>query len=96
MQTEITWDYLILEGIAITPSFMREIEKNFSDREVELIILADIDEDRIKKRISSRGLWGPLDTYPNSLIPKEVEWVMLYNHWFIDQARKFNINVKYN
>ncbi len=54
----------------------------------------DNDKQRIKDRISSRGLWGPIDSYSNSLIPKEVEWVVLYNNWFHEQAEKYKIKVQ--
>lgn len=94
LNENLSWSHLVIEGIAITPGFMREIEKEFTDREVELIILADGDRDRIKRRISSRGLWGPLKSYPSSLIPKEVEWVVLYNQWFIEQAEQYGVEIR--
>ena len=94
LNTAITWDHLVIEGIAITPELMTKIKKEYQDREVECIILVDNDKQRIKDRISSRGLWGPLDSYSNSLIPKEVEWVVLYNNWFHEQAVKYKIKVQ--
>lgn len=96
LETEITWEHLVIEGIAITPEFMRFVEKEFNDREIELFIMVDENKTRIKERISGRGLWGPLYTYPSSLIPKEVEWVVLYNKWFEEQAKKYNIEIRYN
>jgi 2-phosphoglycerate kinase len=96
LKTEITWEHLVVEGIAISPDFMRFVEKEFNDREIESFIMVDENKARIKERISKRGLWGPLYTYPSSLIPKEVEWVVLYNKWFKEQAIKYNVEIRYN
>ncbi len=95
LKSSITWNHLILEGIAVTPEFMKRVEALYPDQEIEHIILIDEDADRIYRRISSRGLWGPLDTYPNDLIPREVEWVVLYNQWFLEQAEEHEISVQY-
>lgn len=95
LNSSVGWDHIILEGIAITPDFMHEIIAKYTDLEVRAIILVDEDEGRIHRRISSRGLWGPLDTYPASLIPTEVEWVILYNQWFKEQAKQYAISVRY-
>lgn len=73
LEAEITWDHLIIEGIAVTPELMSRLNDKYQDREVECIILVDEDRQRIQDRINNRGLWGPLGSYPNSLIPKEVE-----------------------
>jgi 2-phosphoglycerate kinase len=96
LHSSLTWDHLVIEGIALSPSFMRKLEEQFTDIVFELFIMADEDENRIFERISKRGLWGTLETYPSSLITREVEWVVLYNKWFIKQAKKFNIDIKYN
>lgn len=96
LNSDIGWNHLILEGIAITPEFMERVKKLYSNVEVECIILVDQNNQRIHKRISNRGLWGPLDTYPNSLITTEVKWVILYNQWFLEQAEKYSIEVRYN
>jgi 2-phosphoglycerate kinase len=96
LKSDIKWESLIIEGIAITPELIRKVMAMFPGQQVEGIVLADKDKARIYNRISSRGLWGPLDTYPSTLIPTEVEWVVLYNQWFIGQANKHGIKVKYN
>lgn len=96
LQTAITWDHLVIEGIALEPSFMITLQNQFSDREVESYVVADINEERIHERISRRGLWGPIDTYPNEFIPREVEWTLLYNQWFIAEAEKHQIEIRYN
>lgn len=96
LHTAITWDHLVVEGIAVTPSLMKSIEKQFTDRKHEQIIIVDENTKRIEQRIRARGLWGPLDTYPSSLIPTEAEWVILYNQWFKQQAEDFRIDIKHN
>ncbi len=96
LNTAITWDHLVVEGIGVTPELMSMIKSKYQDRDIECIVLVDEDEQRIKDRISSRGLWGPLNSYPSSLIPREVEWVILYNKWFHKQAEKYEIKVLKN
>ncbi len=95
LNTGISWEHLVIEGIAVTPQLIVELKEMFSDREVEGYIVVDTDETRIDTRIRGRGLWGPLDTYPESLIPREVEWVILYNRWFEEQAKKYGVEIKY-
>ncbi len=96
LKSSIMWDHLIMEGIAITPEFMEKIKLMYPEQEVNCIVLVDESKERIRSRISSRGLWGPLDTYPSKLIPTEVEWVVLYNQWFLKQAKKYGIEVQHN
>ncbi len=91
LNTAITWEHLVIEGIAITPEFIVEVREKYTDREVEAYILIERDAKRVLSRISKRGLWGPLDTYPESLHATEVDWVMAYNKWFEEQAKKYNI-----
>ena len=96
LNTAITWQHLVLEGIALSPNFMERVVALYPNIDVECIVLVDQNKERIHQRIGSRGLWGPLDTYPGELIPKEVEWVVLYNEWFREEANKYGIDVRYN
>jgi 2-phosphoglycerate kinase len=91
LDSAITWDHLIIEGIALSPDFMNRLKTKYTDRDVEMIVLVDENKDRIHQRISTRGLWGPLDTYPGRLIPTEVEWVVLYNKWFLEQSIEYGV-----
>ena len=91
LDSAITWDHLIIEGIALSPEFINRLKTKYVDRDIEVIVLVDENKDRIYQRISGRGLWGPLGTYPTSLIPTEAEWVILYNKWFLDQSKEYGI-----
>lgn len=96
IQSNLSWLHLIIEGIALSPEFMKRVEKIFPEIEIEQIILADTDIERITKRITERGLWGKKGSYPEKYIPIEAEWVILYNEWFIEQAKSYGIEVSYN
>ena len=95
LKTHHKWDHLVFEGIAMVPRLMHEIDDEYPDVEVEKIVLVDADRERALSRIKKRGLWGPIGTYPEELIDREIEWVVLYNQWFEDQAREHNIPVRY-
>jgi len=91
LESMITWDHLIIEGIALSPEFMSKLKAKYDDREIETIVLVDLNRDQIHRRISGRGLWGPLESYPNEFIPTEVDWVVHYNKLFLDESKKYNI-----
>lgn len=84
----------VIEGIAISPEFASKLGRSFSNAKVETRILYDNDKLRIKQRIDSRGLWGRLDSYPLELHETELEWVLLYNEWFKDQAGKYSVPIE--
>lgn len=93
LNVRLGWKHLVIEGIAVTPEFIIKVQQGYPDLEVEGIVLVDENKQRIHDRISGRGLWGPLDTYPSSLIPEEVEWVVLYNRWFREQAERYGVDI---
>jgi 2-phosphoglycerate kinase len=76
------WDKFIIEGIAISPSFIMQFQESHKDIDVTPIFLVDKDRDNIKKRIGERGLWDKAGTYPDYIKPLELEWVVLYNQHY--------------
>ena len=88
LKCELTIERLIIEGIAITPEFAVRIQQDLPNIQFEATFLFDDDVERIKKRIYERGLWGPRDSYPDYIKDKEVDWVVLYNDFYRNEAHK--------
>jgi 2-phosphoglycerate kinase len=89
----LPWDTLILEGIAITPKFATQLRSELLSLSFEVTFLHDDDRDRIKHRIYQRGLWGESASYPDHLKPMEVEWVVAYNQWYLEQTQKYDYKI---
>lgn len=80
-----TGRYGILEGVSILPELLwRDFGEN-----IQAVFLIDPDRERVRQTILTRGLWGAADTYADWIKPLEIEWVMLHNEWFREQARKY-------
>ncbi|HEY6736983.1 MAG TPA: hypothetical protein VI322_04685 [Candidatus Saccharimonadia bacterium] len=95
LDLETPWETLIIEGIAITPQLAREIIDRYTNLAVTVDLLVDQDEQRIRRRIANRGLWGPTNSYPEHLQAIEAEWTILYNQWFEAEAAKYGFPVTY-
>ncbi len=90
LEVALPWDRLVLEGIAVTPALIPVLLKRFSHLKLHVTFLYDDNHERIKERVYTRGLWSsPGHTYPDSLKPDEVEWVIGYNEWYKVQAEKY-------
>jgi 2-phosphoglycerate kinase len=89
--SELPWERLVIEGIAITPESVLALKKNFPKIHFETTFLFDDNAERITKRIHERGLWGPAGTYPGYITDKEVEWVILYNEFYKAEAQRHNL-----
>lgn len=76
------WDEFIIEGIAISPEFVRKFIDDHKDLEVVPIFLVDKDKENVKNRINKRGLWDAADTYPDYIKPIELEWTILFNNYY--------------
>ena len=93
LKSSFPWERVVIEGIAISPDFIKRLPAIFPDVEFESVILFDDNKDRIEERIRGRGLWGPKDSYPDYIKPLEVEWVILYNEHFKKQASEHGIKL---
>jgi 2-phosphoglycerate kinase len=89
LESYFPWERLVIEGIALSPRFVSELQKKYPSVHFDPVILYDNNRQRIADRIDKRGLWGPRDSYPRHLVPREVEWVILYNDFFKSQAQKY-------
>jgi len=77
--------YRILEGVSILPEL---VWKEYAHR-IQFVLLIDSQRDRVKQTVMTRGVWDEADTYADWIKPLEVEWVMLHNKWFQEQAKKY-------
>lgn len=93
LQSKFPWESLVIEGVAITPNFATRLIKDFPHIKFEVMFLYDDNAQRIEQRISSRGLWGPVESYPKHLQSLEVKWVIVYNQYFKDEAQKHDFNI---
>jgi 2-phosphoglycerate kinase len=91
LECYLPWEQLVIEGIAITPEFATKLQKQFPKIEFETTFLFDSDFTRIKNRVHQRGLWDLADTYPDYIKEKEIEWVVLYNEFYKEEAKKYNL-----
>ena len=75
----------IFEGVSVLPELLwRDYGKN-----IRALFLIDPDRRRVQNTIQTRGLWGDANSYADWIKPLELEWVMLHNEWFRQQAKKF-------
>lgn len=80
-----TGQHGILEGVSLLPEL---IWKDFGNT-IQAIFLIDPNRERVRQTILTRGLWGEAGTYADWIKPLELEWVMLHNEWFRQQAKKY-------
>lgn len=92
IDSRLPWKSLVLEGIALSPAFIHELTSQIS-AEFHITLLCDDDMDRIKRRINQRGLWQEAGSYPESVKPLELEWVIAYNQWYRAQAEQYGYQV---
>jgi 2-phosphoglycerate kinase len=79
----------ILEGCAMTPGLMRRLQSAFRHHlALQPLVFYDDDADRIRDRIRVRGLWRRAGEYDAGVMEQEVAYVVAYNDWFREEARK--------
>lgn len=78
-------EYKVLEGVAILPEL---VWKEYGNR-IQLVLLIDSNRDRVQQTVMTRGVWDDADIYADWIKPLEVEWIMLHNDWFREQAKKY-------
>ncbi|HII16023.1 MAG TPA: hypothetical protein HA362_06955 [Nanoarchaeota archaeon] len=91
IETDYVWESFIIEGVAILPHFVADLSKK--NKHVKPIFLINEDTARIRKTIFTRGLWDDADKYPDKVKEKEVEWVIAFNNYIKNEARKYKLPV---
>jgi 2-phosphoglycerate kinase len=93
IDSRMHWASLIIEGIAVSPEFAHTMIKHHSELNIKTTFLVDTNAERIKQRIYERGLWGAAGDYTDKVKPLEVEWTILYNQWYFDQAEQYGFEI---
>ncbi len=91
IDTDYVWGSFIIEGVAILPSLISKAVKN--NQEIKAFFIVDDDVDRIRRTIFTRGLWDSADKYPDKVKEKEVKWVIEFNKFITDEAKKYGFPV---
>jgi len=91
IKTDYVWKSYVIEGVAILPELVSQINKK--KKEGRAFFLIDEDIERVRKTIFTRGLWNDARLYPDSLKEKEVEWVMEFNKYIKAESKKYNLPV---
>jgi 2-phosphoglycerate kinase len=84
------WKSFIVEGVNILPEYISKIR---FDGDIIPIFLIDEDEDRAKKVIFERGLWGPAKSYSDELKHIEVEWVKKFSEHIKENCVRHNLKL---
>jgi hypothetical protein len=79
--------YGLIEGVSLLPELIA-LEPKDSYR---VCFLVDSNQERVRKTIWDRGLWGEAHTYADWIKPLELEWVMMHNEWFQNECQKFGL-----
>jgi len=91
IEKDYVWESFIIEGVAILPKIVSKLIKQ--NKEVKAVFLIDEDIERIRRTIFDRGLWDDAKKYPDSVKEKEVKWVIAFNQYIKEEAKKYNLPV---
>jgi len=89
----LPWTNVVIEGLVVTPSFVLSLKKRFPAVKLQTFFLYDGDADSIRKRLLTRGLWGSPSTESEDITQRELEWVILYNEFFKEEADKYGFTL---
>ncbi len=87
IERDTEWGSFIVEGVAILPNLVKNL--SIKSKEIKTIFLVDEDVDRVRKKIFTRGLWDDAHKYPHDVKEKEVEWVIEFNKYISEEAKKY-------
>lgn len=93
IDAEFPWETIVIEGIAITPEFIDQIKSKFPSIKMRTIFLYEDSDDRMRKRLYSRGLYDSPDKYAEWVKPLELLWVKLYNDYYKEECAKFSMEL---
>jgi 2-phosphoglycerate kinase len=94
LETYDHWNQYIIEGIALTPEYIKTLNERFPHITINSKVLCLDDEREIKKRVYTRGLWDDAPNYPDWVKEIEIQWVLQANQWFKSETVKYSIDVK--
>lgn len=85
-----TWKVIVIEGVFITPGFVRQLQHSFPKLSIDATFLFDDDKERIKKRVYAKRNAQP---YSDAVKLKEVEYIAAYNEWFRKEADRYEFDI---
>lgn len=88
-----TWDWQnggIIEGVNILPHLITE-EEYRNKENTKPVFLVDLDINRMRDVVYSRGLYDDAEKYSDSVKEKEVEWAMIFAQRLKKEAEKYNL-----
>lgn len=91
IQTDHSWGSFIIEGVAILPRLVSELE--MKNKKIKSVFLIDENVKRIRRIIFSRGLWDNAQKYSDKVKEREVEWVLEFNNYIVNEAKKYKLPV---
>lgn len=90
IDTSNVWKEYMIEGIAILPKLVAQIDKG--KYAIKPIFLIDENEERIREVVYSRGIWDDAKTYSDSVKEIEVQWAVLFNQYIKSEATKYSFD----
>jgi len=80
------WKSFIIEGISLHPKFIKNIKTKYK---IKPVFLIDLDKERIREIVYTRGLWGNAKTYANWVKEKEIDYLIKTNEYYLKEAKKY-------
>ncbi|MBI2674471.1 MAG: hypothetical protein HYX22_01915 [Candidatus Yanofskybacteria bacterium] len=90
IETDYVWGSFVVEGVAVLPKLASELK---GGNDIRAFFLVDEDIERVRNTIFTRGLWDEADKYPDSVKEKEIAWVLAFNSYIKEEAKKYNLPV---
>ncbi|HET9411649.1 MAG TPA: hypothetical protein VFO38_02275 [Candidatus Saccharimonadales bacterium] len=88
------WKVIVVEGAFITPGFVRRFQEKYPKLTIHPTFLFDDNKGRIKELIYAKGLWGHnAKPYPDAIKLKEIEYVVAYNEWFLNEIERYGFDI---
>lgn len=91
IETDYNWNSFIIEGVAILPRFAAAMMRK--DKRIKAVFLLDENEKHIRNTIFTRGLWDDAQKYPDTVKEKEVQWVLAFNRWLLQETKKYKLPI---
>ena len=84
-------DGYVIEGVNVLPRYVAPIIKD--NPRIKPVFLIDLDRDRMREVVYTRGLFDDADTYSDHVKDKEVEWAMMFAQELQAEAEKHGLPV---
>jgi 2-phosphoglycerate kinase len=91
IERDYTWPQgFVVEGVNLLPHL---IARDFTAADVRSVFVTEARPERMRAVIFTRGIWDEAGRYPDSVKDKEFAWVLAYDAWLKDQARRHGFPV---